>query len=741
MAAVFLFYGSIGASVIERKVVPRLEGALGRKVKIGDIDVSRGHAVLSNVVVSGPADGEAPLAKVARVDVDFGFWASLRGQAEVKNAVVSGLEISLLRRSDGSNNFEDILTLRERRKQPSDGGGKGLDLSKIKFAGGRIKAHDDIRGVTLLAYDVNVAFDADRNVSIDTGELAALTQLGPHAKFANARITFALKNPRQTGLFEASGGEATLWSGMNLTGITGSARVMPGSAGRFAIDLSGGYGDVAQKLFHVKGWVDPVLQICDLELNADRFTFDKLAPVLKENPHVIDYEKTSLNTKVHLVLEPTQGALSGNLEISGLNLFHEKVAKQPVRNISIGGEVEAKFDRVKREGALDVKVLSGGVTYLLHSELEQPLAAPDDPDPLARKYTRWRAHLQIPEVSCQRMLESIPPDFIPDLNGFRLSGRFAADVKVNVDWADLEATTLEGGVGIRGCKVLESPANLSAKRLSSSFEHQALVGLDPVTNEEIWETMVIGPENPAFVPLTEVSPYVVKAFLTTEDSTFYDHKGFITREFRTALIRNLEAGAFRFGASSITMQMIKNVFLRREKTLSRKFQELFLTWYIETQLDKDRIMEIYVNAIEYGPGLYGIRPAAEIYFGKHPMDINPVEAAFFSSILPAPTRRFTQFCKDRLSHASENKVARILGYMHERDRLTPEEYTLAQATPLVFAPDKKPLCSKGGYYEYRKKKPRGSNIEPVLIPLPVDENAGEPDGDLDDELDALDGDR
>jgi hypothetical protein len=105
--------------------------------------------------------------------------------------------------------------------------------------------------------------------------------------------------------------------------------------------------------------------------------------------------------------------------------------------------------------------------------------------------------------------------------------------------------------------------------------------------------------------------------MTTEDSSFYSHRGFIPREFRTALIRDLEAGYFKYGASSITMQMVKNVLLHREKTLSRKFQELFLTWHLERKLEKDRIMEIYVIAIEYGPALYGIKPAAEVYFGTH----------------------------------------------------------------------------------------------------------------------------
>ncbi len=183
--------------------------------------------------------------------------------------------------------------------------------------------------------------------------------------------------------------------------------------------------------------------------------------------------------------------------------------------------------------------------------------------------------------------------------------------------------------------------------------------------------------------------------MTTEDSSFYQHHGFITREFRTALVKNLEAGYFRYGASSITMQMVKNVLLYRDKTLARKLQELFLTWYLETVLDKNRIMEIYLNAIEYGPGLYGIRPASFQYFGKPPMELNPVESAFFSSILPAPKRRFKQFCTDKLSPWTTKKLERILALMYKRGRLTDEDYQLAQTTPLTFQPDKSGLfCTK-----------------------------------------------
>jgi penicillin-binding protein 1A len=236
--------------------------------------------------------------------------------------------------------------------------------------------------------------------------------------------------------------------------------------------------------------------------------------------------------------------------------------------------------------------------------------------------------------------------------------------------------------------VVKAPKEMDKKRLEGSFEHEIEVA------PEKFETIKIGPDGENFIPITEVSPHLLNSLMTTEDSSFYRHRGFITKEFRTALVKDLQAGYFKYGASSITMQIVKNVLLSRDKTLSRKFQELFLTWYIENTLEKDRLFEIYVNAIEFGPGLYGIKPASYQYFGKPPRDLLPREAAFFSSILPAPKRRFKQFCQDKLSGWTANKIDRILQLMVKRGRLSEEDYQTALATPLVFQPEKKGFCDK-----------------------------------------------
>jgi len=172
--------------------------------------------------------------------------------------------------------------------------------------------------------------------------------------------------------------------------------------------------------------------------------------------------------------------------------------------------------------------------------------------------------------------------------------------------------------------------------------------------------------------------------MTTEDNGFFKHRGWVTSEFKSALRRNLQRGGFRLGASSITMQMTKNVLLTREKTLSRKLQELFLVWYIEQNLSKERILELYFNAVEFGPRIYGIGAAVRHYFGKKPSELTPLEAAWFSSIMPNPKRRYVQFCHGTPVPQWDKYIHRIMAKSHERGRLTDEEYGEYAPQTLTF---------------------------------------------------------
>jgi membrane peptidoglycan carboxypeptidase len=305
------------------------------------------------------------------------------------------------------------------------------------------------------------------------------------------------------------------------------------------------------------------------------------------------------------------------------------------------------------------------------------------------------ARLQVPAVDCQTVLESFPPTLLPELQGFQLKGTFQVDLKLDVDYRDLAAVQLGGRVGINRCRVAKAIESASAERLKQPFEQI----VEPTPGHS--RAFVVGPDNPDFTPYAEISKHVVGAVLTTEDAGFFRHRGFIPSQFRNALARNLKQGGFRLGASTISMQTVKNLLLGHEKTLSRKLQELFLTWYLEQHLSKQRILEIYFNVIEFGPGIYGIGRAARHYFGKSASEITALEAAFFSSILPSPKRRYTLYCKGALSPQWARYLQRIVTRMHERGRLDDEEYQQALAQQLVF--DRQEAIPEGQCLELVKR--------------------------------------
>lgn len=136
--------------------------------------------------------------------------------------------------------------------------------------------------------------------------------------------------------------------------------------------------------------------------------------------------------------------------------------------------------------------------------------------------------------------------------------------------------------------------------------------------------------------LAEISPYLRQAIIVSEDDAFYNHDGFDYREIKNAVRENLEERRFVRGASTITQQLAKNLYLSPSKNPLRKMKEVILTKRLESTLSKDRILEIYLNLIEWGDGIYGCRLACQIYFDCHPRDLNPEQAAVLAAMVPNP---------------------------------------------------------------------------------------------------------
>jgi len=150
--------------------------------------------------------------------------------------------------------------------------------------------------------------------------------------------------------------------------------------------------------------------------------------------------------------------------------------------------------------------------------------------------------------------------------------------------------------------------------------------------------LIVGPSNPYWTPLGAVSQTLVLCVVRAEDAKFYQHEGFDWERVQDAVETNLEEGKYRRGGSTITMQLAKNLFLWRTKSLPRKVLEAYLTWRLEHSLAKKRILELYLNVVEWGPGIYGVGEASRHYFGKPPSALTLGESALLAVTLPSPLR-------------------------------------------------------------------------------------------------------
>ncbi len=144
--------------------------------------------------------------------------------------------------------------------------------------------------------------------------------------------------------------------------------------------------------------------------------------------------------------------------------------------------------------------------------------------------------------------------------------------------------------------------------------------------------------NQAWAPLSRVSPYLIKATLIAEDDKFWRHEGFDFDAIQKAMERDIKSGKFKAGGSTISQQLAKNLYLTPKKTALRKVEEAAITWKIERTLSKRRILELYLNVVEWGDGVFGIEAASRHYFGKNASELTPVEAARLASVLPNPRR-------------------------------------------------------------------------------------------------------
>lgn len=192
------------------------------------------------------------------------------------------------------------------------------------------------------------------------------------------------------------------------------------------------------------------------------------------------------------------------------------------------------------------------------------------------------------------------------------------------------------------------------------------------------------PSEGNYVRLKEISPHLIASIIISEDAAFYQHKGFDFSEIKESVNRNLKEGAYARGASTITQQLVKNVFLSQEKSLLRKLKEAFLTYEIEKLLKKNQILEYYLNVVQFGDKVFGIKQAARHYFGKAPSELNVLESAFLTALLPSPVKYSQSFKQKKLTAFMRGRISTISRKLLATGRISHEEYSFAKANIDAF---------------------------------------------------------
>jgi len=398
-----------------------------------------------------------------------------------------------------------------------------------------------------------------------------------------------------------------------------------------------------------------------------------------------DFDAGSLRLEVEASSGSDLGAGAGQFraEVRGLELGAARLGPRPLGPLSMATEGTFQWDRATHRASLgQVRVsLGDGGSAVLAAEANYTWAS----EPMLSLEART-ARLTWAGLLAALPEDLRPPDDAPHLDGplsarldFSTSLAHPADCALAVD-LDLEDLRRSARAG-------------PASRLLGAFTWRPP---EPGPEEPALE-IAVGPSNPAFVPIAQLPPSLIRAVTASEDAGFFAHRGFDFQEIANAL-GEARSGRIR-GASTITQQLAKNLFLGPDRTVSRKVREALATVALEVALPKTRLLEIYLNIAEWGPGVYGVGEASRFWFDKDARLLSPKESAFLASVIPSPRRFAARARRVGVSPWWQDRVSDILGKMWIQGQLTDEELAAALDEPLRLRPGLIPTPAEGALSE------------------------------------------
>jgi hypothetical protein len=360
--------------------------------------------------------------------------------------------------------------------------------------------------------------------------------------------------------------------------------------------------------------------------------------------------------------------IDGFTSITNFRINHPKIASKDVviKN--------ARFDYRFLLGADFISVDSSSTVQFNQIKFRPYLSYDTEAD------TLYKLKVTIPKMKAQDFISSLPDGLFSHFIGMQAEGTFDYTLDFKFNKNKPNQLVFDSNLRKENLKITKyGEANLT--KLNGEFVYKAII------KEVLQRPILVGSSNPNFTPTDHISPYLKKCVLTTEDPSFFSHRGFINEAFKQSIVKNIKTKKFSRGASTISMQLVKNVFLTREKTLSRKLEEILLVYLLENNriVNKDRMLEVYFNIIEWGPNVYGIGEASRFYFQKSPSELTFKECLFLARIIPSPRKFMYQFNdQGKLRDYGTKQDSFLTNIMIRRGLLSVED-TIYKTPPLLIS--------------------------------------------------------
>ena len=419
--------------------------------------------------------------------------------------------------------------------------------------------------------------------------------------------------------------------------------------------------------WRIKGFADPRNNKTDISF----FNLDTGAikvPYFDERFNLkSSFDSIRLNVK-NIDMDGDKLHIDGFSTISNLKINHPKIASKDVviKN--------AKFDYHFLFGSNFISVDSSSTVEFNKIKFHPFLAFDTEKD------TVYKFKVAIPKMKAQDFILSLPNGLFSNFQGMEAEGNFDYFLNFIFNKNKPNQLVFDSKLNKEDLKVTKyGAANLN--KLNGEFVYRAII-----KNIE-QRPVLVGNANPNYTPLNQISPYLRKSVLTTEDPSFFSHHGFIAEAFKQSIIKNIKTKQFSRGASTISMQLIKNVFLTRQKTLSRKLEEILLVYILENNriASKERMLEVYFNIIEWGPNVYGIGEASHFYFQKSPSELTLNECIYLANIIPSPKKFMYQFNDEgNLKGFAITKQKYLTNLMMRRGILSADD-TIYKSQPVLIS--------------------------------------------------------